>query len=434
MAHELPDVLKVFADRYRASQMGRTGVSSGDFTLDYMKLLKAAGAESAAARRDAEERLRTAASQSQGRLKLDTHSRDERLIHLVRLCREGGEEWLFRHLRQSSPAEERRRLADLFVSFESALAPQHQETWPRWCQKLAQHTLEGRAGTLARLSHWCQNLAQCALEGGSIAPFARDDLEGNRELLNLLPRILDWQGESMIRFASSSICHNSKRLEELRSRIEIALKQISNGTINSFEDLGLMEKPRQVFLRGPLLLELPGGMLNLGLLHAPVSISDTDIRRALAIHCTASRVLTVENETTFLELAKLGGDTLLIQTSYPGRAVLALLSRLSAEIPIHHFGDTDPAGFDILRDLRERSGRTITPLHMHHRPREGSAPLQSSDLQIIDRLLAAPHMSDCHPALQAMRNSGTKGDFEQESLGPPNLTVWPFYRSVSSPG
>ncbi|MFC5456241.1 Wadjet anti-phage system protein JetD domain-containing protein [Prosthecobacter fluviatilis] len=406
MAHDLPDVLKVFADRYRASQAGRTGVSSGDFTLDYMKLLKAAGAQSAAARSSAEERLRAASARSQGMLKLDTHARDERLIHIVRLSREGGEQWLFRHLHESSPTEERRQLADLFGSFADTHVPQHQQAWSSWCRKLAQQVLDGT----------------------SIAPFARDDLEGNRELLTLLPRVLGWQGESLIRFASCSICRSSKRLEELRPRIELALKQLSNSTISSLEDLGLMEKPRQVFLCGPLLLQLPEGPLNLGLLKAPVSLSETDIRRAVATHCTASRVLTVENETTFMELTKLGGDTLFIQTSYPGRAVLALLARLPASLPIHHFGDSDPAGFDILRDLRERSGRAITPLHMRHRPCADSAALQSHDHQILGRLLADPHMADCHAELQAMQTAGTKGDFEQESLGPPSLTAWPFYR------
>lgn len=405
MAHEHPDVLKVFAGRYRASTAGRTGVSSGDFTLDYMKLLKAAGAESAAARSAAEERLRAAASQSLGRLKLDTHSRDERMIHLVRLSREGGEEWLFHHLRESSPSNERRKLANLFESSAAALVPHHQEAW----------------------THWCQKLAQRALEGGSVAPFARDDLQENSELLTVIPRVLGWQGESLIRFASCTICGSSKRLEELRPRLELALQQITSGGISSLEDLGLMEKSRLVHLCGPLLLELPDGMLNLGLLHAPVSISETDIRRATAIRCEASRVLMVENETTFLELAKLRGDTLLIQTSYPGRAVLALLARLPTELPVHHFGDSDPAGFDILRDLRARSGRSIHSLHMHHRPRSDSAPLQSSDHLIIERLLADPGMTDCHAELRAMQNAGVKGSFEQESLGRPSLAEWPFY-------
>jgi hypothetical protein len=409
MAHEHPDVLKVFADRYRDSQSGRTGVCTTDFTLDYHKLLKAAHADSAAARIHVEERLREAADQSHGMLKLDTHPRDERLIHIVRLSREGGEPWLFHRLRESSPTEERRQLADLFESFQNASVPPNDKgAWSNWCLQLAQH----------------------ALDGSTIAPFTRDDLAGNRELLTIIPRVLDWQGESLLRFASCIICHDSKRLEQLLPRLESALRQITAGRIQSLEDLGLLDKPRQVSVRGPLRLELPGGTLNLGLLHAPVSISETDFHQAIAIHCDAAQVLTVENETTFLELAKLNSDTLLIQTSYPGRAVLALLARLPAPLPIHHFGDTDTAGFDILRDLRTRSGRTIHPLHMHHRPREGSEILQPQDLQIIDRLLAHPRMADCHAALQAMRNSGTKGDFEQESLGRPSLPDWPFYENT----
>ena len=411
MALERPDVLKVFADRYRDSQAGRTGVSSGDFTFDYLKLLKAAHADSAEARIHAEDRLRIASDESQGRLKLDTHARDERLIQIVRLSREGGERWLFNHLSESSPTEDRRQLASLFESCVAVPVPlNYQTVW----------------------SNWCMKLAQCSLNGSSIVPFTRDDLAGNHELLTVIPRILAWQGESLIRFASCSICGDSKRLDQLRPRLESALRQMTDDGIQSLEALGLMEKPRQVSLRGPLRLELLGVTLNLGLLHAPVSISETDIHQAIAIHCDASRVLTVENDTMFLELAKLDGDTLLIQTSYPGRAVLALLARLPAKLSIYHFGDTDPAGFDILRDLRERSGRSVQPLHMRHRPGEDSAPLQSSDLQLIDRLLADPRMADCHAPLQAMRDSGTKGDFEQESLGLPHLMEWPFYEHAES--
>ena len=380
MAHEHPDVLKVFADRYRDSQAGRSGVSTGDFTFDYYKLLKAAHADSAEGRINAEDRLRQAASQSQDRLKLDTHPRDERLIHIVRLSREGGEEWLFHHLRESSPTEERRQLANLFESFQEApVSSRWKSAWSAWCLQLAQH----------------------ALDGSSVAPFTRDDLAANRELLTVIPRVLDWQGESLLRFASCIICRDSKKLEQLRPRLESALRQITAGSIQSLEELGLLEKPRRVFMRGPLRMELPGGTLNLGLLHAPFSISETDLNQATAIHCAASQVLTVENETTFMELAKLNSDTLLIQTSYPGRAVLALLARLPAHLPIHHFGDTDPAGFDILRDLRERSGRSVQPLHMRYRPSEGSAALQLSDHQIIDRLLADPRLAECHAPLQA---------------------------------
>lgn len=393
MAHEHPAVLKAFAARYRESQAGRTGISVSDFTLDYHKLLKAADATSAETRLLAEEHLRRAASQSQGHLVLETHPRDEKLILLVRLKRDGGEDWLFKFLGEASPAQERTALALLFESFRGSSLP----------------------------DPWLMNLSHQSLIGGSIEPFKRDDLVGNRELLTVLSRVLDWKGESLLRFASCVICRDSKRLEKLQSRLETALRQINGQTL---EDLGLIEKPRQVLLHGPLRLD----GLDLASLRGAVTVSETDIRQAQSVACTATRILTIENETTFLELVKLNhGDTLLIQTSYPNRALVSLLARVSTDLPCFHFGDTDPAGFDILRSLREKTGRPFLPLHMRFRPRDDAPALIAEEAKILTRLLADPRMTDCHTALHAMREAGNKGDFEQESLGRPTLEQWPFY-------
>lgn len=407
MAHERPDVLKVFAARYRTSTVGRTGVSGGDYTLDFLELLRAGGIEkSADGRRLGEDRLRVACHLSQGLLSLDTHSRDEKLILRVRLTRDGGEAWLFTHLDETSPTEERQQLAALFESYANTDVPDvWRESWQEWCARLA---------------------AQ-AQQGGSVQPFARDDPAACRELVTVTARVLGWQGESLLRFASCLICGSSKRLKQLESALEKTLAQITGGTIKSLKDLGLIENPRRVLLHGPLRLELPGGTLDLGLLTGPVMLSETDIRLASAIHTAALRVLTVENETTFLELAKTNRDTLLIHTSFPGRAVLALLERLPPDTPLHHFGDTDPAGFDILRDLRERSGRAIQPFHMNFRFTDDSETLTRDDLRTLDNLLAHPLMHDCHEQLRAMLNAGRKGDFEQETLGRPALPEWPFY-------
>lgn len=402
MAHELPDALRAFAERYRESQVGRTGVSASDFTLDYQKLLKAANANIAEARIQVEQQLRRAAERSGGRFVIDTHPRDENLILLLRLKRDGGEAWLFQELGEPSPTAERRTLANLFAQFQTTELPERWQTaWQPWCSALAKK----------------------AESGESIAPFQRSDFAACQELLQVLSRVLNWKGESLIRFASCVICGSSKRVETLRPRLEQALTQLSAGSVNSLEDLGLLEKPRQVLLHGPLRLD----DLDFASLRAPYSLSETDLRAARDLHSAAQRVLTIENETTFLELAKLNCDSLLIQTSYPNRAVLVLLQRLPAALPVFHFGDTDPAGFDILRDLRQRSARPIQPLHMAYRPRPESPALSAEEKNHLTRLLADPVMTDCREPLEAMREAGTKGDFEQESLGPPQLEGWPFY-------
>lgn len=391
MAPEHPEVLKALAACYRESQAGRTGMNAADFTLDYHKLLKAARADNAEARIVAEEHLRRAASQSQGRLVLDTQPRDERIILRIRLKREGGEFWLFQYLGESSPTEERTALAALFDSFAGSSLP----------------------------AEWLGNLSLQALAGGSVEPFKRDDPVGNRELLAILARLFEWNGESLIRFASCVICKDSKRLGELKARLEKALAQICGKT---FEELGLLEKPRQVSLHGSLRLD----GLDFSRLRGPLVLSETDIRAATTIECPAGRVLIVENEACFLELTKVNRGTLLIQSSYPNRAVLALLARLPSDIPVHHFGDTDPAGFDILRDLRERSQRSIQAWHMRVRMNAGSPALTQMERQMLERLIHHPLMADCVPQLQVMLESGRKGDFEQESLPLELFRTWPF--------
>ncbi len=219
-------------------------------------------------------------------------------------------------------------------------------------------------------------------------------------MLLLAAKLLAWRGESLIRFASCVLCGNSKRLEELagtdkegelrgklRGKLGRLLEDITNGKFRTLDDLGIIPNPRFVLMSGPLQLRLGGEWLDLGRLRGAFRLALEDIERAEEIATPAHRCLTVENETSFHELAKLQSGELLIQTSYPGSGTLRLLSRLPAGLEFWHFGDSDEAGFDILRVLREKSGREFRPLHME----VGRTP------------------------------------FEQESLGRPSLNRWPFY-------
>jgi hypothetical protein len=230
----------------------------------------------------------------------------------------------------------------------------------------------------------------------------------------------------LIRFASCVLCGDSKRLEQLAPRLETALAEITGGAGGTLEAHGILRIPRTVLVHGPLRLDFAGGTLNTGLLCAPAWISEADILRAAAVLTAATRCLTVENETTMQELAKRQSGTLLIQTSYPSSAVIALMARLPAEIECWHFGDSDPWGFAILRDLRQRTRRSIRPLHMTFRPSPAGATLTRDEVRLLTKLLDDPDMAGVHHELAAMRDAGHKGAFEQESLGFPRLE-WPFY-------
>lgn len=53
--------------------------------------------------------------------------------------------------------------------------------------------------------------------------------------------------------------------------------------------------------------------------------------------------------------------------------------------------------------------------------------MTEKERQILVRLWDSPFMADCRGELQAMFEVGTKGNFEQESLGKPTLGAWQFY-------
>lgn len=234
--------------------------------------------------------------------------------------------------------------------------------------------------------------------------------------LTPVPGADGWREESLVRYASAVICHDSKALENLRPRLLTALREITGREDVSLEDFGISDKPRSALIHGPLALELPGGRIDFGVLSGPVSVSATDLAAAYSVDCQAKLCLTVENESVFLELAKRKTGALLVQTSFPGSATRLLLDRLPSGLPCCHFGDSDPAGFDILRDLREKSGRAFRPVCMDFRPAPRPAPLTAEDRKTLDRILAMPRMEDVHPELRKMSEADSKGTFEQESV------------------
>jgi hypothetical protein len=409
-------VLVTLARLYAASKAGRTGAGQRDILVDFRELLSQAGCQDGEDRDTAIRQLRELDGSI---LFLEGPRRDPDIIHQVRLP-PGSETKLFGLLGIPSPRSRRETLARQFCEASRFKVP---EKWRASWQKA------------------CGELAEAALHGGAIVPFSRNDLDGNAEMSNLIPRLLVWQQkgeESLLRFASCVLTGNSKRLGELAAvgpdghligKLGAVLDRVTCGEIRSLEDVGISQSPRFALLHGPLRLLLENEWLDLGVLRGPVRLSGTDISRASQIETSAVRCLTVENETSFHELAKLNSGEILVCTSYPVSATLALLRKLPSTLEFWHFGDSDPTGFDILRDLRERSGRPFRALHMKWRPAPAEEPLSLGDKRLLDVLLKSECMKDEHEALGQIVHKGTKGNFEQESLGRPRHEMWPFYDS-----
>ena len=392
-------ILQAFARIYQNSASGRRG-SARDFTIDYEKFLRLADADDGDEREIAERDLAVAESQSCGMFQIDRQPRSGSAIRL-RLARDGGEEWLFQQIGDTSPEESRRKLAEYFIQSEARPVPaKWRHAWSSWFSKLA----------------------ELSLRGESVQPFRRDDHDGNHALTDAIAGILDWQGPSLVRYASSAICGDSKQLQILEPRLRVALEAITGSS--SLEDFGIHRKPRAITFHGPLSLVIGSTGFDFAPFPAPVTLSETNFTNSPSITTTAALCLSVENEDTFHELAATNPGVLLILTSYPGSAVLRLIDRLPAGLAFHHFGDSDPAGSDILRDLRSKTGRDIQPILITGArvTRTKQNPLSDHDMQTLRRLLDADVPDSLRPHLEQLLKSGDKGDFEQESI--PVGEVW----------
>lgn len=208
-------VLHTLAARYARSQAGRTGETARDLILDYEDLLAEAHAGQGDARVCAERDLRDA--EHDALLEVERHRRTGK-PQCVRFPA-ANEARLFAKLGLPAPAEQRCQLAAVF---EEAAERGGTVPEPHRCAWVA----------------FCRDRAAAALSGASLQPLDRENVDEIREVLALLPRLLSWEGESMIRFASQVLCRDSKRLEQLRGKLEGCLERIAERA----SDVGILDE------------------------------------------------------------------------------------------------------------------------------------------------------------------------------------------------
>jgi len=398
--------IQLIVQRYLKSRAGRTGSGKRDLLFAFNDLLREAGCQHGTMRYDTIQELETL--ENGQFLALERHHRDASAILRVRLSPDKAER-LIEHFGDSGPESQRRNFANLLMTQAEALLPtEFQEGWRQFCEQSA----------------------LAASRGESVYPLDVTNPNMSMELLETTSKLLSWKGESYLRFASSVLCEDSKRLGQLKANIERLLASITQEKIRKLSDLGLTETGGGCWVHGPGVLISKRGKLDLNVLDLPAHFSKSDLSDS-QLESTAICWLTVENESMLLELAKLHSGIMLFSSGFRGgvanSAVVNLLRGAPPDTTLYHFGDADPKGFDILRDLRERTGRSIHSIHMGYRPSSHSPALTAEELKMIHRLLGSEAMTtEEKEALKMMSEVGTKGRYEQESLGRPAAS-WPFY-------
>lgn len=397
-----PAWLAEFHRQWHAARGKRVAGSSRAFSRNWVELLDAAGITSA-------EDQATAAREAEacGQLVLKRHRYRKYLIERITLPL-ASEPWLIGR----------------FGGTESHVLQANS------LEIVAEFSKRGHSRFPAEWTALCESLRLIFSEGRSFRPFSWSHPETLRHLLEVVKNLSEreWPAGTLIRAASVDIGLDSKELERHQRTFESGLARLF-GTEISLKSLGLIAGDSHVELHGPVCLHFPDGSIHDfdGLTN--VLISSADLARCSSVSTTAERLLSIENrKTTFRQYAGANQDrrTLIASTSFPSHAFRELLEKLPCSLPHYHFGDTDPAGWQILLRLREVSPRPVEAFRMKFRAGGTPSPPTPYDLQLLPNLLAAPMLADVRPELECIAERQDRGDFEQETLGPPAAGGWPF--------
>ena len=277
----------------------------------------------------------------------------------------------------------------------------------------------------------------------ALGAFCRDQLEllsnGRRtkyrkdraeNYLSLMARILDNREELFERELSLEVLHDTKLFEQSyrKTVCEILRKYGTYADLPEDENEDRLRQmlileahqiytnPGYVYVKGRAKIvcrdgnkmELPEGL--------PLAFSSSYIAAILRIETESKRILTIENMTAFHRFAEkdffciyLAGYHSILKTTFLKKIAMADQKQW------FHFGDLDPDGFLILKNLRTKSGLDFLPYHMekelleqyHH----DTKPLEENDRRKAKNLIASGFYAD---TLQEMLKIGRK--LEQEAV------------------
>lgn len=197
------------------------------------------------------------------------------------------------------------------------------------------------------------------------------DLREYRDLLLAARAALENQEEIFVRNFSMQLFHDSKRVEQLASKLEALLCQYGEFQEKSavLEECGIVHTPTYVMMKGKGVLTLGNGTIqriDLSLLPGDIALSTESVRCLADVTVLGKRVVTVENLTSFHDYP--AGEDFVIYTggfhNKVKRDFLIYLYQRNPDREYRHFGDIDAGGFYILEHLKRKTGIHFRSLHM----------------------------------------------------------------------
>lgn len=191
-----------------------------------------------------------------------------------------------------------------------------------------------------------------------------EDVASTRQMLKTIQAVEMNESPLYIREFSMIHFQDSKAFEKMEGRVSHVFKRFKPGCEamdygEILAEYGIYHTPNYVYLKGNAVVSIGKAKIDLSSLKQGLGISGEDIGRIRFCNTAGIRkVITIENLTTYFRWQE--DDSLLIYLGgYHNRVRCVLLQEIYAccsKARYCHFGDIDAGGFEIYRNLCEKTG------------------------------------------------------------------------------
>ena len=195
-------------------------------------------------------------------------------------------------------------------------------------------------------------------------------IEDLKDSIKALNEIVLLEQDIPERVFSVKVFSDSKRFSAIRHKVERIIRDYGDEPFDEDDDViaayGVVKNVTYAFIKGNIVLNINGQNIDLNLLGNEFAINDSMIQSMKIEKINASKLITVENLTSFYQ--ENSSDSVII---YLGgfhnkirRDLIVKIYNSCRDIRPLHFGDIDAGGFYILNHLRAKTGINFAPFKM----------------------------------------------------------------------
>ncbi len=243
-------------------------------------------------------------------------------------------------------------------------------------------------------------------------------------LLNIFDKLLGLTEEIKKRDFSVRYLGDSKIFESVQGKVVKILKDFDGNDYDSDEDVlasyNIVKNSSYAMVKNNLVLKINNSIIDLNDLGYELSLSDEMIKNVILLDSQVSKVITVENLTTFYSLND--SDTVIIYLAgFHNHTKQSLLLKIYEKYPnaeYLHFSDIDAGGFLIFNNLIEKTGIPFKPFRMNVEELKSNLSnlkhLTDNDVKRLNKMMSDARFNIFHEVISYMLENDVK--LEQELL------------------